>query len=177
VGPRCHLDYPQHHAQPPAEIFRYNKWANRTLLDACRHVSDQQLDTTVPNSDRSIRQTLLHIVGGQRTFVLRTSGRQLEGELTDLSPWPGFDSLIDRAKASSDDLIAIAESLETERKVDLPYFGKTYRFPVSFFLAHTIAHSTQHREQVLMTMASLGLDPPDLDGWPYAAAANHGNEV
>ena len=161
---------------PLAEIFRYNKWANSTLLDACRTLSDDQLDATIPGSS-SIRETLTHIVGGQQTFVLRTVGRQHEGELSRHSPWPGFDTLVELATTSSDELIAIAESLNEDEEVDLTYLGKTHRFPKSFFLAHAIAHSTQHREQVLLTLVSLGVDPPDLDGWPYASAAGHGQEV
>jgi uncharacterized damage-inducible protein DinB len=162
---------------PLAEIFRYNKWANQRLFEACRSLSDEQLDASAGHGYSSIRETLLHIVGGQQTFALRTMGRQHEGELNRDSPWPGLDSLLEQVTSSSDDLIAIAESLDEDTEVDLPYVGKVYRFPKSFFLAHAIAHSTQHRTEIVMTMATLGLETPDLDGWPYAAAARHGHEV
>jgi uncharacterized damage-inducible protein DinB len=162
---------------PLAEIFRYNKWANLTLLEACRTLTDEHLDASPADGYSSIRETLVHIVGGQQTFVLRTVGRQHEGELNRDSPWPGFDSLVQLATTSSDDLIAIAESLNEDTEVDLPYLGKTYRFPKSFFLADAIAHSTEHRTEVLLTMAGLGLQPPNLDGWQYAAAAGHGAEI
>ena len=161
---------------PLAEIFRYNKWANLTLLDACRSLTEKQLDASIPGAS-SIRETLLHIVGGQQTFVLRTVGRQHEGELNRASPWPGIDALVDLATKSSDDLAAIAESFTEDEEVDLTYLGKTHRFPKSFFLAHAIAHSTEHRTEVLLTMASLGVQPPNLDGWAYAAAADHGQEI
>ena len=64
-----------------AEMFRYNAWANRALFEACRSLTEAQLDTHVPGISGSIRDLLMHIAGGQQTFVLRTKGRHHEGEL------------------------------------------------------------------------------------------------
>lgn len=60
------------------EMFRYNAWANRELYEACRALTDAQLDAQVPGVSGSIRQLLMHIAGGQQTCVLRTKGRQHE---------------------------------------------------------------------------------------------------
>jgi uncharacterized damage-inducible protein DinB len=162
---------------PLAEMLRYNGWANLALFKACRALTDEQLDAPAPGASGSVRVLLTHIAGGQQTFVLRTMGRQHEGELNRTSPWPGFDTLIDLIARSSDDLIAIAEGLNTDREVDLPYMGKVYRYPVSFFLVHAMAHGSEHRTEVKLTLAQLGVDMPDLDGWPYSAAAGYGREV
>jgi uncharacterized damage-inducible protein DinB len=50
--------------EPLAELFRYNKWANSTLLEACRRLSDEQLDMPSVNGSGRIRELLVHIVGG-----------------------------------------------------------------------------------------------------------------
>ena len=97
---------------PLAHIFQYNKWATLTLLDACASLTDDQLETRLAPASGSVRELLVHVVGAQQTQVLRTKGRQHEGELNRHSQWPGFDMLRSLAVASSDDLIAIAESLD-----------------------------------------------------------------
>jgi uncharacterized damage-inducible protein DinB len=162
---------------PLAEMLRYNQWANLTLIEACQRLPDEQLDARRPGISGPVRVLLTHIVGAQQTFCLRTKGRQHEGELSRASAWPGFPRLLDLARESGRELIAIAEALDTDTQVDLPYMDKTYRFPVSFFLAHAVAHGVEHRTEVKVTLAQLGVDTPDLDGWPYAAAMGYGGPV
>jgi uncharacterized damage-inducible protein DinB len=161
---------------PLAEMLRYNRWANLVLFVACSALTEEQLDARAAGTSGSVRELLTHIAGGQQTFVLRTMGRQHEGELT-RSAWPGFNALLDVVRRSSDDLIAIAESLDNESEVDLPWVGKTYRFPKSFFLVHAVEHGIEHRTEVKVTLAQFGVETPDLDGWQFAAAAGYGREV
>ncbi len=163
--------------RPLAEMFRYNKWANERLLVACRGLSDAQLDARPPGISSSLRTLLLHVVGGQQTFVLRTNGRQHEGEWTGHSLWPGFDALIDVARKTSDDLIAIAEALTEDADVSLPYMDKSYVYPKSFFLVHAFEHGVEHRTEIKVALNQIGVETPDLDGWPYAEAAGYGMEV
>ena len=163
--------------QPLVQAFAYNKLANSTLLEACRQLSDSQLDSRPPGVSGSVGELLTHLVGGQQTFVLRTRGRQNEGELTRQSPWPGIDTLIEIAAATSDELIAIAGALTDDREADLPFMGKTYRFPVSFFLTHALEHAVEHRTEVKVALNQLGFATPDLDGWAFAAAMGYGREV
>jgi uncharacterized damage-inducible protein DinB len=163
--------------RPLAEMFRYNKWATRTLLDACRGLTEAQLDSQPPGISGSVRVLLLHTVGGQQTQVLRTRGTQHLGELTRGSGWPGWDELVRLADESSDELIAIAEALETDVEVDLPWMGKSYRFPRSFFLVHAMEHGVEHRTEVKVALNQLGIATPDLDGWPYSAAMGYGKET
>jgi uncharacterized damage-inducible protein DinB len=163
--------------QPLASMLRYNKWATATLLNACQSLSDEQLDSTPPGCSGSIRVLLMHLVGGQQTFVLRTMGRQHEGELSRSSGWPGFDELAAGAEQSSDDLSAIAERLGVDEDVDLPFAGKTYRFPKSFFLVHAVQHGMEHRTEIKVGLGALGIETPGLDGWDYAAAAGIGKEI
>jgi uncharacterized damage-inducible protein DinB len=162
---------------PLAEVFRYNRWANLTLIEACRTLADEHLDARLPGVSGSVRELLLHIVGGQQTFVLRTAGRQHEGELNRASEWPGFDTLLEIAARSSDELIAIAGALDADGAVELPYWGKVYRYPKSFFLVHAVEHGVEHRTEVKLALAQLGIETPDLDGWAYATAAGHGRAV
>lgn len=163
--------------EPLAEPFRYNRWATLTLLSACRMLSDDLLDRRVSGGSGSVRELLLHLVGGQQTFVLRTEGRQHEGELNRGSAWPGFDTLVTMAEQSSDQLIAIAGGLEREREVVLPWQGQRYRYPVSFFLVHALEHGVEHRTEIKLALAHMGVPTPDLDGWAFADAAGYGQAI
>jgi uncharacterized damage-inducible protein DinB len=162
---------------PLAEMLRYNQWATRTLIEACRMLSDDNLDARMPGVSGSVRELLVHLVGAQQTLALRTKGRQHEGELSRWSDWPGFDALLNLAGQSSEDLIAIAEGLDADRDVDLPFLGKVYRFPASFFLVHAMAHGVEHRTEIKVALGQRGIETPDLDGWSYATAAGFGREV
>ncbi|MBO0687421.1 MAG: DinB family protein, partial [Candidatus Dormibacteraeota bacterium] len=102
-----------------AEMFRYNRWAMSTLLEACRDLSEDQLDAEMQGASGPVRELLLHLVGGQQTLVLRTKGRQHEGELNRRSAWPGWPALLEAAERSSDELIEIAEGLDADAQVDL----------------------------------------------------------
>jgi uncharacterized damage-inducible protein DinB len=86
---------------PFAEVLRYNRWATLTLLEACRSLADDELDARVAGTSGTVRELLLHVVGGQQTQALRTLGRQHEGELNRQSAWPGFDALLAVARESA----------------------------------------------------------------------------
>jgi uncharacterized damage-inducible protein DinB len=161
-----------------ADCLRYDQWANLTLIDACRALSDEHLDARATSSSRSVRELLQHIVGSEFTFVLRTKGRQHEGESRHVeATWPGLEVLRDAAASTGNELIAIAESLDENELVALPYQGKTYEYPKGFFLLHAIEHGVEHRTEIKLTLALLGIETPDLDGWFYAPAAGYGREI
>jgi uncharacterized damage-inducible protein DinB len=160
-----------------AEVFRYNRWANLRLIDACRSLTDEQLDTRVAGTSGTVRELLLHVVGGQQTFVLRTMGRQHEGELTRSSEWPGFDAVRELAERSSDQLVEIAAGLDEDAEVALPYIGRTFVYPKRFFLAHAAEHGVEHRTEIKLALAQLGVRTPDLDAWGFSSAAGYGREV
>jgi uncharacterized damage-inducible protein DinB len=162
---------------PLADLFRYNRWANLRLIDACCELTDAQLDARAAGTSGSVRELLMHVVGGQQTSILRTKGRQHEGELARRSAWPGFDALRSVAVSTSDELIAIAETMDTDAEVRLPWRGRVYRYPMSFFLVHALEHGVEHRTEIKVTMAELGIDRPDLDGWSYSEAAGYGQEA
>ena len=160
-----------------ADCLRYNRWANLALLDACRRLTEEQLDARATQSSRSVRELFSHVVASELTFVLRTKGRQHEGESRHVEPWPGWDVLREVASSSGDDLIAIAVRLDENELVALPFKGKTYGYPKGFFLLHAIEHGVEHRTEIKVTLALTGIATPDLDGWFYSQAAGYGGEV
>jgi uncharacterized damage-inducible protein DinB len=47
------------------EAFRYNKWANLHLLDACANLSDAQLELSSPGTMGAIAATLTHLLAAE----------------------------------------------------------------------------------------------------------------
>ncbi len=160
--------------RPLAEMFRYNRWANLTLLEACRGLNPETLAEKPPGLSGAIGEILIHIVGGQQSFVLRTKGRLHEGEMNRETPWPGIDVLIKITIVTSDELLAIAEELDQDRNVELPYLDTFYQYPLSFILVHAFEHGVEHRTEVKVGLNQLGITTPDLDGWTYADAMGYG---
>jgi uncharacterized damage-inducible protein DinB len=105
------------------------------------------------------------------------AGRRWVGKTFQWNDWPGIETLIHIAARMSDELISIAEHLEDDEEVDLAYQGKTYRYPKRFFLVHAMEHGTEHRTEVTLALAHVGVATPDLDGWSYAASAGYGQET
>ena len=163
--------------QPLIDIFEYNRWANRTLLEACREAPEAALTTEVPGISGTVQSLWTHTIGGEQTFILRTQGRQHEGELHRCSPWPGFDELARVAEETGRALIELARGLAEDETADLPWQGKVFRFPVHFFLTHAAEHGTEHRTEIKVALNTLGFETPDLDGWSYAATKGYGAEV
>lgn len=159
------------------EMFQYNAWANQVLFESCRPLTYEQLDHHVLHISGTIRELLMHIVGAQQTFILRTKGRQHEGELTRKSPWPGIDKLIEMVEITSEELIAIAQNLIDDEEVALPYQGSSYLYPKRFFLVHALEHGVEHRTELKVALAHMGIETPDLDGWFYSEAAGYGQVV
>jgi uncharacterized damage-inducible protein DinB len=159
------------------ELFEYNLWANQTLFEACGPLGMATLSEQPPGISGTIGSLLTHIVGGEQTFLLRTQGRQHEGELNRASPFSGVDELLRIASEVGRGLRDTAAALQDGAAIDLSWQGKTYRFPVRFFLVHAIEHSMEHRTELKVGLNQLGIETPDLDGWSYAAAKGYGAEV
>ena len=52
-------------------FYRQNEWANLLLIEACRSLSEEQLDATAVGTFGSIRDTLTHIVSAEGSYAFR----------------------------------------------------------------------------------------------------------
>lgn len=119
----------------------------------------------------------VHVEPSVLAEILTHQVARISGGHVRHSNWPGIETVIRIAATTSDELIAIAEQIQDNEEVDLPYQGKAYRYPRRFFLVHAVAHSAEHRTEVKVALAHMGIQTPDLDGWNYAQAAGYGEEI
>lgn len=145
------------------KLFEHNNWANLQIIQACLALSDEQLDAEPQSATKgTIRSTLAHLVTSQRGYLALLTVPVEERPKTPLA----FDELQESARASGEGLVTLVrEKLDT-----LPdRLQTTDGFYVAPWVVvlQVINHATEHREQIKSMLSSLGMTPPDIDGWDY----------
>ena len=147
-------------------LFAHNAWANLKLLGFCEGLSDQQLDATAIGGYGSIRDTLVHIVGAELSYVERVNGklpaRPLSGD-----QFPGFELLKDAVRWAGDELLQLALSARKNTTVRQRPPRMLIEYRLASLIAQALSHSTEHRAQIAAIITQLGLEPPDMSGWNY----------
>jgi len=149
----------------PADFYRQNEWANLTLIEACRSLSDEQLDTTAVGTFGSIRDTLRHIVSAEGGYASRL-GIEPSPRLQRDDPWPGFDVLGEMISAAADALAA-ATRIAPDRTIRGGPPAEPLDVEVGVVLIQGFHHSTEHRSQIATILTTLGIDPPQLSSWDW----------
>lgn len=156
------------------DLFRHNTWANVKLLTACEGLSDEQLEANIPGTFGTIRDTLLHIVGAEVSYVRRVTGRT--GKLPSERPkeggeYPSFDVLKHDAQWCGEELLQLAlnvgpgDIVREEEEEQGKKFQVQYK--LTALLTQAINHSTEHRAQIATILTQQGVEPPDMSGWAY----------
>ena len=151
------------------DFFRFNLWANLTLLDFCAGLSEAQLDASVPGTYGSVRDTLMHLCAGEESYAHHFTGEYpTTPRLDDLTTFPGLDELRRRAERSGNELITIVETADLDQIFHLD--DDTYDCPAVIVLIQAINHGDDHRSQICTVLSQQGLEAPCLDGWCYYEA-------
>jgi uncharacterized damage-inducible protein DinB len=149
-------------------FFRQNLWANLRLIEACRGLTDDQLDFQVAGTLGSLRQALLHILAAEARYVTVLRGSPPEVTVDEMRPWPGFGALAEAAHTSGEALIALASEGLAGRQVERRMGDRGFRVPATTVLVQAFQHGTDHRSQAQTILSQLGVEPPALDAWAYA---------
>ena len=154
---------------PLADAFGHHVWATLTLLDTCAALTDEQLETTVPGTFGPIIGTLRHLVGADRSYLELLSG----GAVAALEDEDGLDVAALRAAMEENgrawpDVLARdldPDAILVRHRPD----GSEGHAPVGIRIAQVLHHGTDHRSQVCTALTTLGIQPPAIDAWDYAA--------
>jgi uncharacterized damage-inducible protein DinB len=148
------------------KLFEHNTWANLTLLDFCERLSDAQLDATAIGGFGSIRDTLVHIVGGEVSYVARVNGK-LPSTWSSGDQFPGFAALTDAVRWAGDELLQLALSARADTVVRQRPPRQLIEYKLASLIVQALNHSTEHRTQISTIITQLGMEPPDMSGWKY----------
>lgn len=164
-------------SSPLAAAFAHHTWASLRLIDACRQLTDSQLNSPVAGGYGSPLSTLQHYLLNDSFYLAVANG----GE-TEVAPEVPMD--LDALTALAEETgrgwaALLAQELDPDlvrREVD-PSDGFTRDAPLGIQLAEQLHHGNEHREQCCLALAALGFEPPDLSGWAFGAEVGLVEEV
>lgn len=148
------------------QLYRYNGWANRRMLEAADDLTPAELNHDLGGSFPSVHKTVLHILWVEMLFLRRwqklstadwTEPPLLQTVAAIQAKWSEVEK--DRAK--------FLEKLgEGDLSQPLSYVdtrGRSISMPLVQTLLHLINHSTYHRGQLAAKLRQLGKVPPSTD--------------
>lgn len=153
-------------ADEARDLYAYNTWANRRILDAAATLDADALARDLRSSFPSVLATLAHIVAAEWIWLRRWSGESPGGvpadwELTSL------EAIRRRWDAVEAERMALLEALDDAALArDVDYrntAGVAYTSRMDEMLRHVVNHSTYHRGQVVTMLRQLGATPPATD--------------
>jgi uncharacterized damage-inducible protein DinB len=150
-------------------LYEYDQWANRRVLQAVSALNAEQFTRDLGGSFPSVRDTLVHILGGMWIWLAYWKDPPHNADLlTDLKK--RRDALF-RKDAFSDLAVLRLKWTELEKEQAefvalltdealgkmLPF--RTTQLSLMHLMQHLANHSTYHRGQVSLMMRQLGAEP------------------
>ena len=161
---------------PLADAFGHHVWATLRLIDVSRELDPTALGTSAAGTYGSIVDTLRHLVGADASYLHVMSGGavdEVEEETLDLDE---LRAVMAGHATAWQTLIADGRDPATiivRHRND----GSETRAPLGIRLAQALHHGTDHRSQVCTVLTTLGVTPPEIDVWDYAAAEGRFEET
>ena len=144
------------------QLFDYNAWANQRSLQGAAQLSDEQFIKPLGSSFPSVRDTLLHICGGEWVWLERCQGRS-PSAFPDVSSIQTVSALREHWAPQAEQLRAFIQGLkqsDLDRVMEYKTFNfGVYKNPVWQSLQHLANHGTYHRGQITTLLRQLGAKP------------------
>lgn len=163
--------------------LRHDVWATEQLVERFRKLAPEQLQLTVPGTYGPVLSTLQHIVSSDEGYLVRLLGTKLHEQAFRAEPLvsldeiaahlthvkDGVERLFARGDVDGDRLIGDTPL----RRADQPRFEMNAWVPLTQF----VHHGNDHRAQITTTLSAHGIEPPDLQVWPWAIELGASREV
>jgi uncharacterized damage-inducible protein DinB len=150
-------------------LYEYDRWANNRVLQAISALSPEQFTHDLGGSFRSVRDTLVHIIGGERGWVTYWKESSPSAAfLADL--WDRHDTLFHPDVFPNVAAVRLkwaeVEKQQTEFVNSVTEDALRRMFPVrtiqlslAHLMQHLANHSAYHRGQVALMMRQFGASP------------------
>jgi uncharacterized damage-inducible protein DinB len=150
-------------------LYEYDRWANNRVLEAASALSAEQFTRDLRGSFRSVRDTLVHIIGGEWGWLTYwKEPSDSAAFLTDL--WNRHDRLFNPdsfpnitgvkskwAEVETEQVEFVNGVTNESLKTMLPI--RTTQVSLANLMQHLANHSTYHRGQVASMMRQLRAEP------------------
>lgn len=151
-------------------LFHHHVWANLQLLELCRTLTEEQLQTSIVGVYGNLGDTLQHLVTAERSYFSRISTGQRfqapanEGTLT-------FAQMAEILRHTGEGFIEWAPKVQATDTVEVQWDNNgiqgSVQVPKTVILTQVINHATEHRAQIMAMLTKLGIQPPEMGGWNY----------
>jgi uncharacterized damage-inducible protein DinB len=150
-------------------LFEYDRWANNRVLRAVSALSAEQFTRDLGGSFRSVRDTLLHIIGGEWGWLAYWKAPSPDSAfLADL--WTRHNVLF--SPDAFPDLAAVQTKWEEVEKQQTEFVNqvtneslerllpvRATQISLAHLMQHLANHSTYHRGQLALMLRQLGAKP------------------
>jgi uncharacterized damage-inducible protein DinB len=154
-------------------LFAYDRWANARVLAAAEKLTREQFVRDLGGSFKSVRDTLVHIVGGQaiwlafwqatdRSEAAVTELKQRQAEDFDPAHYPDLASVRSKAASVEKELAAFVSTLSDD-DLQTEITNRGVQVKLAGTLQHLANHGTYHRGQIALMMRQLGAEPSATD--------------
>jgi uncharacterized damage-inducible protein DinB len=166
-------------------LYEYDRWANNRVLQAASALSGGAFTRDLGGSFCSVRDTLVHIIGGEWIWLAYWSTPpHSSAELTNLKTRrdalfnpPAFPDIAavrlkwsEIEKEQTDFVDQVTDELLDKM---LPF--RTTQIRLAHLMQHVANHSTYHRGQIALMMRQLASEPAATDFHVFLAEGRRGN--
>jgi uncharacterized damage-inducible protein DinB len=150
-------------------LYEYDRWANHRVFQAASALSAEQFTRDLGGSFRSVRDTLVHLVGGEWGWLTIWKEPSLSSAfVTDL--WTRLNAVFD--PNAFPDLAAVQLKWAEVERQQIEFVSgvtdeslgrmlpiRTTQISLAHLMQHLANHSTYHRGQVSLMMRQLAAKP------------------
>jgi uncharacterized damage-inducible protein DinB len=144
------------------ELYRFNRWANEKTLLVVSLLDPAQFTREMGSSFSSVRDTLVHLVGGEWIWLERWNGHSPHA-LPTPAELPTFVEISAKLAHIQDGQDQFLQKLDAAKLgAQLSYVnqrGQTWTYPLWQMMVHVVNHSTYHRGQITTLLRQLGARP------------------
>ncbi len=154
-------------------LYEYDRWANNRVLQAVSALSDEQFTRDLGGSHRSVRDTLVHIIGGvwvwlaywkepDRSSAFVTELRVRRDALFNPDAFPNVAAVRLKWAEVEKEQAEFVNGVTNESLEEMLPF-RTTPVRLAHLMQHVANHSSYHRGQVALMMRQLDAEPVATD--------------
>lgn len=165
-------------------LYEYDRWANNRVLQAVSALSTEQFTRDLGGSFCSVRDTLVHIIGGEWIWLTYWKApahssaflvelRTRRDALFNPGAFPNVAAVRSRWAEVENEQVEFVNSVTNESLERMLPF-RTTQVRLAHLMQHVANHSTYHRGQLALMMRQLHAEPLATDFHVFLV---EGNEV
>jgi uncharacterized damage-inducible protein DinB len=150
-------------------LYEYDRWANNRVLQAVSALSAEQFTRHLGGSFRSVRDTLVHIIGGEWIWLVYwkatshspiffTELRTRRDALFNPVAFPNVAAVQLKWAEVEKEQVEFVNRVTNESLETVLPFRKT-QISLAHLMQHLANHSTYHRGQVALMMRQIDAEP------------------